>query len=293
MLKFLIGHCLDMQPSSQVLSSSSCSISPATPILKSIVLSSHETREMLHEMIRQSLLLPSTNSSYRDIIRGAIHILGIWMLGSPEDRPSFLRDSTTRSNSVASITTSLTNSDKRNSTISSPISEDDELLDANSFLRRYLLMIKLVFLQDESTCREMRAAHLQLVTDWDGLVELYKDALSVYRALCVSKTGIELDLESWELMLQCLLEIEQGFLDRPEKYSRIPVQSLAEELADYVWETLLHAFVRAKITHMELWQNLKVHMVQSMRWVQVLNQWVVRQYYPELEMILKGVYFRE
>jgi hypothetical protein len=71
------------------------------------------------------------------------------------------------------------------------------------------------------------------------------------------------------------LDIQQWLMSQPEKYSRVPVQLLAEELADHIWETLLHAFVRAKITHMELWQSLKIHMVSSMRWVQALNQWVV------------------
>jgi hypothetical protein len=285
MLKFLIGYCLDnnnLQANSHwaVSPYSTTSFSPATPILKSIVLSSHETREMLHEMIRQALVLPSTNPNYRDIIRGAIHVLGVWMLGNEEDRPSFLRSSTpvTRSGSVGSVSL------RDVSPAATPISEDnkmltsDEYTGANLFLRRYLLMIKLIFFQDtkNNTTREMRVANAQLVSDWDGLVGLYKDSLSVYRAISVSKSGIELEGESWELMLQCLLEIQNEFMNQNEKYSRIPVHSLAEEMADYLWETLLHVFVRARITHMELWENLKIHMAQSMRWAQALNQWVVK-----------------
>lgn len=80
------------------------------------------------------------------------------------------------------------------------------------------------------------AANVQQVTDWEGLVALYKDAINVYRAIAVSKGGIEIEWESWELLLQCLLDIQQWFMSQPEKYSRVPVQSLAEELADYIWE---------------------------------------------------------
>ncbi|KAL9549835.1 hypothetical protein MBANPS3_005021 [Mucor bainieri] len=334
LLRFLIGYCLDNN-SLQSSSSSSAhwphmshtpqaaaaaAASPATPILKSIVLSSHETREMLHEIIRQSLILPCSNAQYRDITRGAIHILGVWILGSEEERPSFLRRSgginnnnnassssaVTRSSSTASVSNSTDNASILSSSrvmSTSPISEEpplpplpqpasapaktaseEEYSDANTFLRRYLLMIKLIF-EDRaprknssggsgSGSRDMMVANVQQVTDWEGLVALYKDAINVYRAIAVSKGGIEIEWESWELLLQCLLDIQQWFMSQPEKYSRIPVQSLAEELADYIWETLLHAFIRAKITHTELWHNLKIHMVSSMRWVQALNQWV-------------------
>ncbi|GAA5798646.1 hypothetical protein HPULCUR_004051 [Helicostylum pulchrum] len=290
LLRFLIGYCLDNNHNVNInwphLSQIS---SPATPILKSIVLSSHETREMLHEILRQSLILPSTNIQYRDITRGAIHILGVWILGSEDERPSFLRRSgsiVTRSSSTASVSNSITTTNNNENLCprpfsTSPIEEHampsyEDYSDANVFLRRYLLMIKLVFedRRPEANNRDNLAASAQQVSDWEGLVALYKDAINVYRAISVSRGGIDIEWESWELMLQCLLDIQQWFMSQPEKYSRIPVQALAEELADYIWETLLFSFVRAKILHMELWKNLKVHMVSSMRWVQALNQWV-------------------
>lgn len=244
---------------------------------------------MLHEILRQSLILPSTNIQYRDITRGAIHILGVWILGSEDERPSFLRRSgsiVTRSSSTASVSNSITTTANENICTrpfsTSPTEEHampsyEEYSDANVFLRRYLLMIKLVFedRRPEANSRDNLAASAQQVSDWEGLVALYKDAINVYRAISVSRGGIDIEWESWELMLQCLLDIQQWFMSQPEKYSRIPVQALAEELADYIWETLLFSFVRAKILHMELWKNLKVHMVSSMRWVQALNQWVV------------------
>ncbi|KAI9480932.1 MAG: hypothetical protein EXX96DRAFT_564755 [Benjaminiella poitrasii] len=290
-LRFLIGYCLDNNshlvnnahwPHLAHLSASIPSSSPATPILKTIVLSSHETREMLHELIRQSLILPPTNSQYRDIIRGAIHILGVWILGSEEERPSFLRRSggaVTRSSSIGSVSNSIHQQPANTETHASSVEETkpaEEYSDANAFLRRYLLMIKLVFedKQPDVRSRDSIVAHAQNVTDWEGLVSLYKDAINVYRAIAASKGGIDLEWESWELLLQCLLDIQQGFMSQPEKYSRVPVQTYAEELADFIWETILHAFVRARVTHLEFWNQLKVHMVSSMRWVQSINQWV-------------------
>lgn len=81
MLTFLIRYCLDNNASPALPSSFFFpSPSPATPILKSIVFSTHENRELLHEILRQCLVLPPANPQYRDIVRGAIHIMGVWAL---------------------------------------------------------------------------------------------------------------------------------------------------------------------------------------------------------------------
>ncbi|KAG1471230.1 hypothetical protein G6F56_002246 [Rhizopus delemar] len=299
LFRFLIGYCLDNDsngihmhwPNLFQSSAAFTSSSPAIPILKSIVLSSHETREMLHEIIRQALVLPCTNAQYRDITRGAIHILGVWILGNEDERPSFLRRSgsaVTRSSSTTSAvsTNNVTAENTPTKVLSaSPVTEDfpthhktsDEQSDANVFLRRYLLMIKLIFEDhrpSEEQSRDAIVASVQQVTDWEGLVALYKDAINLYRAIVVSKGGIDIEWESWELLLHCLLDIQQWLMSQPEKYSRVPVQSLAEDLASYIWETVFHAFVRAKIVHLELWRQLKTHMVSSMRWTQALQQWV-------------------
>ncbi|KAG1463089.1 hypothetical protein G6F46_002102 [Rhizopus delemar] len=297
LFRFLIGYCLDNDsngihmhwPNLFQSTSAFAPSSPAIPILKSIVLSSHETREMLHEIIRQALILPCTNAQYRDITRGAIHILGVWILGNEDERPSFLRRSGSAVTRSSSTTSAISANNAENSSTTkvlstSPITEDfpinpknleEQQSDANVFLRRYLLMIKLIF-EDHRVGenRDALVANVQQVTDWEGLVALYKDAINLYRAIVVSKGGIDIEWESWELLLHCLLDIQQWLMSQPEKYSRIPVQPLAEDLASYIWETVFHAFVRAKIVHLELWRQLKTHVVSSMRWTQALQQWV-------------------
>ncbi|KAL0079919.1 hypothetical protein F4703DRAFT_1174065 [Phycomyces blakesleeanus] len=297
LLRFLIGYCLDNNSNSHAhwahLPSAPTS-SPATPILKSIVLSSHETREMLHEILRQCMVLPCTNPQYRDITRGAIHILGVWVLGNEDERPSFLRKtggasvgtvghSMTRSSSIASVATSKNSIVEPKVLSTSPTSsvwrtsdkpESDDG-DANIFLRRYFLMIKLLFENKSgSRDRDVLVAQVQQVTDWEGLTALYKDAINLYRAVTVSRGGIEMEDETWELLLRCLLDIQNWFMSPPEKYSRIPVQPLAEEMADFVCETLLHAFVRARLIHASLWIELKEHLLSSIKWSQTLSQWV-------------------
>ncbi|KAI9018532.1 hypothetical protein CLU79DRAFT_705818 [Phycomyces nitens] len=294
LLRFLIGYCLDNNSNPHAhwahLPTAPTS-SPATPILKSIVLSSHETREMLHEVLRQCMVLPCTNPQYRDITRGAIHILGVWVLGNEDERPSFLRKtggasvgtvghSMTRSSSVASVATSKNSIGEPKVFSTSPTSsvlrpsekhESDDG-DANIFLRRYFLMIKLLFEnKNGSRDRDSLVAQVQQVTDWEGLTALYKDAINLYRAVTVSRGGIEMEDETWELLLRCLLDIQEWFMSPPEKYSRIPVQPLAEDMADF---TLLHAFVRARLINASLWIELKEHLLGSIKWSQTLSQWV-------------------
>lgn len=76
-ITFLIHHCLDNNEAiSDAISSHP---SPATPILKSIVLGA-ENREFAHEIVKQALMLPAGSPLYKDIVRGAVHIVGIWIL---------------------------------------------------------------------------------------------------------------------------------------------------------------------------------------------------------------------
>lgn len=76
LITFFIHHCLDNYSASDTISSYP---SPATPILKSIVLAP-ENREFAHEIVRQSLMLPAGSPLYKDIVRGAVHIVGVWIL---------------------------------------------------------------------------------------------------------------------------------------------------------------------------------------------------------------------
>ncbi|CAO3607595.1 unnamed protein product [Cunninghamella echinulata] len=338
-LRFLIGFCLDNTHNNhshhQNIPSQFIS-SPATPILKSIVLSSHETREMLHEILRQCMILPITNPNYRDITRGAIHILGVWMLGNEEERPSFLRRTNStpasastiitsgshsvhnmnsandiiRSNSFAALSTpkhilqndtslsSSTATDNNNNNInmafiSSPAlqfatsglatMENHDYVEANVFLRRYFLMIKLIFENDndnnkqdskDSNTMEATTKIFSSDADWESAVALYKDAINVYRAITVTRGGIEMECESWETLLQCLLDIQDWMMLAPDTSSQIPVTSLADDFVEYLYETMLYAYARARIAHVSYWKELKKRLVSTMQWYQVLEQWV-------------------
>src|SRR5436305_13862983 len=76
-ITFLIHHCLDNHDA--VSDAISPCPSPATPILKSIVLGA-ENRQFAHEIVKQALMLPAGSPLYKDIVRGAVHIVGVWIL---------------------------------------------------------------------------------------------------------------------------------------------------------------------------------------------------------------------
>src|ERR1051325_6113852 len=74
LITFFIHHSLDNYNASV-----SSYPSPAIPILKSIFLGP-ENREFAHEIVRQSLMLPAGSPLNKDIVRGAVHIVGVWIL---------------------------------------------------------------------------------------------------------------------------------------------------------------------------------------------------------------------
>lgn len=235
LLMFLIGYGLDNNSDAPVghpggIYPYFSGSSPAIPIVKSIVLGSHESREIIHELLRQSLVLPCTNQQYRDIVRGAMHVLGVWAISGEDERPAFLRRSSSighfaRGGAVSTSTSNASLSTMGTSQIAPSIDVTDGSADTNSsqilvrsssnqttdyaianvYLRRYLLMIQTIFdsigeVPDDTSKfknRDALATSVQNTSDWDGLVNLYKDALNIYRAITVANDGIDIESQSW------------------------------------------------------------------------------------------------
>jgi hypothetical protein len=89
----------------------------------------------------------------------------------------------TNTNSMLSLSTSTT--------------ADHDYVEANVFLRRYFLMIKMIFLGNQQPARHLRDLCTDSNYDWEGLAALYKDAVNVYRSITVTRGGIEMEWESW------------------------------------------------------------------------------------------------
>ncbi|CAG8550729.1 15140_t:CDS:10, partial [Acaulospora colombiana] len=242
----------------------------ATPILKSIVLGP-ENREFAHEIVRQALMLPAGSPQYKDIVRGAVHIVGVWILSGEEERPAFLRRSPSQtplsSSTIGSFPNQLPSPDSDSSITPSNTPSKATFSSANIYLRRYIQLLGLVF-EDHSAITFDGMTNIEV----ESQVAIYRDVLSLYRSM-ISEGPIELEDETWETLLLSLLDIQQKIMNQRDKYTPISSVSLSEGLADYLVETILNAFARSKVQRPELWRGLRNQMSSSVRWSQTIAQW--------------------
>ncbi|KAJ3326385.1 E3 ubiquitin-protein ligase bre1 [Blyttiomyces sp. JEL0837] len=105
-------------------------------VLQHILLHNVEDREIVHELLRQSLLTPFANA---DVARYSLFVLRTWIFCAPDDRPLFMR--TTGAHAMKLAKQSSVASDVINSS-------GDGGNDAwvNIFARRYIRYMQLVFL---------------------------------------------------------------------------------------------------------------------------------------------------
>ncbi|CAB4411161.1 unnamed protein product [Rhizophagus irregularis] len=260
LITFFIHHCLDNYSASDTISSYP---SPATPILKSIVLAP-ENREFAHEIVRQSLMLPAGSPLYKDIVRGAVHIVGVWILSGEEERPAFLRKSHQNLPLSSPSTSQSDVSTTPNLTPTSAMSYSD----ANIYLRRYIKLLNLVFDDHSFLTIDGGMTNIEV----EAQVSIYRDVLSLYRSM-TTESSIELELGTWETLLRSLLDVQRKIMNQSDKYASIPSVMLADDLADYLIETTLYAFTRSEFQDPELWNKLAIQLSFSVRWYQTISQW--------------------
>ncbi|CAI2173211.1 18255_t:CDS:10, partial [Funneliformis geosporum] len=261
LITFFIHHCLDNHSVSDNISSYP---SPATPILKSIVLGP-ENREFAHEIVRQSLMLPAGSPLYKDIVRGAVHIVGVWILSGEEERPAFLRKS------LQNLPSPISRNDASTTPASTPLSASSftsSYSDANVYLRRYIELLNLVFEDHSFLLIDGGMTNIEV----EAQVSIYRNVLSLYRSI-MTEGSIELELETWGTIIWSLLNIQKRIMNQTDKYAPIPSVALADDLADFLIETILYAFARSQVPDPELWDELKVQMSFSTRWSQTISQW--------------------
>ncbi|KAF9193953.1 Ral GTPase-activating protein subunit alpha-2 [Haplosporangium sp. Z 767] len=274
-ISFVIQYCLD----SNEFNSPQTHTSPATPILKSIVYSSEINREIIHEIVRQGLSLPAGHPQYKDIVRGAVHIVGVWCLSGEEERPSFLRSTSNRSQMPTSSSTVSLSTQETGSQQSAPTEIPHTT--ANSFLQRYFQLLTNVFSENplavhdygsnsSSDALGSTGSHAKL--DIDALFQLYRDIIGLFRTF-ITRGQIEMDIKSWEVLLECLLEIQRRTLALQEKFSSAAHASAADDLATVAIETVLCAYSRCPNVSDAQWIALRKTMMDSLRWPQAVAQW--------------------
>ncbi|CAO3569063.1 unnamed protein product [Mortierella alpina] len=279
-ISFIIQYCLDKNE----FNSPQRLTSPATPILKSIVFSSEINREMMHEIVRQGLSLPPGHPQYKDIVRGAVHIVGVWCLSGEEERPSFLRSSSaSRSHLSASISSaSLVSQDAGGS---QPGSQQGLLSEpystANSFLQRYFQLLTNVFAESpsslndvgsNSSSEQLGAGGNHVKLDMDALFAQYRNVIGLFRAI-MARGQIEMDAKSWEVLQSSLLMIQRRIMCMQEKFTAPSSVSAVDDLASLIIETVLCAYSRCPNVSNPQWLALREVMTESLRWPQAVTQW--------------------
>ncbi|KAG0261110.1 Ral GTPase-activating protein subunit alpha-2, partial [Linnemannia exigua] len=273
-ISFVIQYCLD----SNDINSPQTHTSPATPILKSIVYSSEVNREIMHEIVRQGLSLPPGHPQYKDIVRGAVHIVGVWCLSGEEERPVFLRSMANRTH--APSTTSLASLGDQSGLQSG--SQSEPYSTANSFLQRYFQLLTNVFAENafalhdhgsNSSSEALSSIGNQTKLDMEALYHQYKDILGVFRAIMV-RGQIEMDTKTWEVLLGSLLQILRRIMSLQDRLISPMPASFADDLASNVVETVLCAHSRCPSVSNTQWLALRKTMVDSLRWPQVIAQWI-------------------
>ncbi|KAJ3089469.1 Ral GTPase-activating protein subunit alpha-2 [Quaeritorhiza haematococci] len=244
-------------------------------IFRALLLGSHENREFVHEMLRQSLLLPYM---WSDVSRGAVHILRSWICVPVTDRPSFLRSQTSPASgasnspevhqqqqgaastppggagggglfsSVEKTTAAASIGATSAMTTISPqyqMHMQTQHLDPSTYLRRYIRYLRMVFLTRKDQIEYM-----------DSQILLLKEVLTLYRSL-ICEPHEPLDRRTWATLCFTLLDIqEQTMCLYPNKYAVIHSPSFADDMVDTIVETVLGAWVRCGVSEAG-WSRLK------------------------------------
>ncbi|KAF9571934.1 Ral GTPase-activating protein subunit alpha-2 [Mortierella alpina] len=261
-ISFIIQYCLDKNE----FNSPQRLTSPATPILKSIVFSSEINREMMHEIVRQGLSLPPGHPQYKDIVRGAVHIVGVWCLSGEEERPSFLRSSSTsRSHLSSSISSaSLVSQDAGVAQLGSQQgSLTEPYSTANSFLQRYFQLLTNVFAESplsvndigsNSSSEQLGAGGNHVKLDMDALFAQYRNVIGLFRAI-MARGQIEMDAKSWEVLQSSLLVIQRRIMGLQEKFTAPSSVSAVDDLASLIierWSVRLTHILAQEVFHVDL-----------------------------------------
>ncbi|KAJ3222533.1 Ral GTPase-activating protein subunit alpha-2 [Clydaea vesicula] len=219
---------------------------------------SEENREFFHEMIRQCMLLPYSES---ETIKGAVHLMRYWITSPIDERPAFLQE------------VGFTNSgvfDKNSRVV---ISSQEEVV-MNLWARRYIKLLKLVFVE-----RNTFSSNYQV--DTPNQIIIYKEVLQIFRLIAMEIYFMIQSL-TWKVLLTNLLEIQEIVmcprLDSSGNSGKLSQKLDLYEINENIMEALLCTWVRSLTVDKELWKKLRSQLTRSVFWPQCVAQWAKTMY---------------
>ncbi|KNC97790.1 uncharacterized protein SPPG_06786 [Spizellomyces punctatus DAOM BR117] len=230
LINFLIRHVADPSSSS----------SPLRTLLLGTDSSNHD---MVHEWLRQAMLLPYV---WSDVTRGAIGVIRIWCNLPNDERPPFLRFPAARQ--------SVTGSDEKLA--------DDDGVDPNVFLRRYIRTLRLAFLEKPDSVEYI-----------DSQMSIFNEVLSLYRFLTLDTTHLSPSRATWHTLTSTLLDITSQVLCQTDPCAVVHNSTRAAEIADILLETVFCTWVRIGLREDEIWRTLRKVIKTCTRWRECIVQW--------------------
>ncbi|KAJ3023285.1 Ral GTPase-activating protein subunit alpha-2 [Thoreauomyces humboldtii] len=231
LINFLIRQCVDTP------------VSQASVALRTLLLGSdYSNLEMVHEWLRQAMLLPI---AWSDVLRGSIGVVRVWLGQAEEERPPFLQ--------------------QRVGGRSQTIIDAPDLGNINAYARRYIRYMRLLFSNKVDDVEHMEAQH-----------SIFHEALSLYRTL-TSESHSWLSAQTWRTLTSTLLDITSHVLgDHAHPPAILKSDAiLASGLADYIFETVFTTWVRSGIQDDEMWKTLRDVLERCLGWKECVAQWEV------------------
>ncbi|KAJ3191793.1 Ral GTPase-activating protein subunit alpha-2 [Irineochytrium annulatum] len=243
--------------------SGAATLAKASVVLRAILLSDEVNREFLHEIVRQSFLVPF---AHIDVGRLGLFILRISFTDRTknDERPVFLqrvnkgsRTATIEQTgaSIENVATSAMGSaelhparDKECTTSGSSIAahdwqkEDQDNSNANMFIRRYIRYVSLLFLDKKDYIQQV-----------DSQVTLMKEGVQFYRLLAL-ESHVSLSPDTWLTLMRTLNEINLHILCRPNKFAGVASPPQAEDICNLLIESSLCIWVRSAFRTEESWK---------------------------------------
>ncbi|KAJ3145195.1 Ral GTPase-activating protein subunit alpha-1 [Geranomyces variabilis] len=228
LINFLIRNCVDSP------------VTPASTALRALLLGSDVANvEMVHEWLRQAMLLPC---AWSDVIRGSVGVMRVWLGQNNEDRPPFLQMQTKVSHN-GEVTT------------------DNAHVDA--FARRYIGFMRLAF-----------SEKLDDVEHMDAQVSIFHEVLSLYRTLTIDSVPA-MSAQTWRTLFSALLDVTAHVLCQANPLAVIRDAAMASELAEFIFETVYITWVRSGIRDDEMWRTLRTILQRCTGWKECVHQWEV------------------
>lgn len=236
----------------------------ASQIVRDVLYSSRDNVNLVHELLRQALLLnfdhviaiKKTINVYKDLIYGSVPEIPLYMLELPDELQKLPDDS--------SLEGSGRYNRLRNDSYFGAINKENLIVRAGlqNFLQLFMTHAANVFLLEVNP-------HIPKMLEEQ--TDACKRVLNIYRYMVMHTC---MDSGTWEQLLLVLLQITSLVLG--ESPPKKKMQSLGGKLAPAIFQTLIVTWIKANLNVLisqELWDRFLHVLVSLTNWEDLIKEW--------------------